>query len=513
MAKFFNSMRLKRRNVLKGLALGLGTFMLHSYGHSNHSTADTSELPNILMFVADDMTWAHTSFAGCSYVKTPNFDRVAREGAYFENAFASSAVCTPTRGSLLTGLPPWQLGEGIHLLSTLPLEFVTYPEALAQLGYFSGFTGKGWGPGRWWGASKWKFWKQREPVRGQNPAGPTFTGAKLTEVPSKGMNDDDLPANFRQFLQQKPAKSPFCFWFGTPEPHVPYEYQRGLRAGMKPELVEVPGFLPDLPETRSDLLDYGFEIEQLDLQLGSCLNALEEIGELDNTLIVVVSDNGMPFPVAKHNCYEAGVHVPMAIRWGNKIPPGQRVSDLIDSTDIAATIYAAAKAKPPTPLTGTNLLPSLMRPPSGKYIPDRDHIIMAKERDNVSRKGNVGYPVRAIRTERYLYIRNYEPDRMPGGDAPEYKDVDPMPLKSLLIERQNDRDIRPFFERAFGRRPEHELFDVKADPDCLHNLARDPRHTDRVAQLRTVMEARLRADGDYRVLGQGHLYDRMPTRV
>lgn len=138
-------MKLNRREFVKSLALSAGALVLPAGVWSG----PVGKRPSVLVFVADDMTWAHTSFAGCTFARTPNFDRLAREGMYFENAFSASPICTPTRGSLLTGLQPWQLGEGIQLLSTLPAQLVTYPNHLAQHGYFTGSTGKGWGPGRW----------------------------------------------------------------------------------------------------------------------------------------------------------------------------------------------------------------------------------------------------------------------------------------------------------------------------------------------------------------------------
>jgi uncharacterized sulfatase len=492
-----------RRAFLRRVALGAAALAAPRAATSEPppaSAASAAGRPNVLVFVADDLSWAHTGFAGGPFVRTPNFDRVAREGAYFENAFSSAPICTPTRGSLLTGLSPWQLEDGMQLLGTLPARFETYPAALEQAGYFAGFTGKGWGPGNW-----------RASGRTADPAGTPFYSEMLAEAPTTGMRKNDLPGNFRAFLEARPAGRPFCFWYGSFEPHVPYEAGSGIRAGLRPETVVVPPFLPDTPEVRSDLLDYALEIQYLDAQLGACLDALEKAGELDRTLIVVVGDNGLPFPAAKHTCYEYGVHVPLALRWGARIPAGRRVTEPVSTPDLTATIYAAAGVTPARPLAGADLVPGLVAPRGGRCLPDREFVVLAHERGNLCREGDVGYPIRAIRGARHLYIRNYAPDRWPCGDPDQYGDVDPIPTKQLLIDRRDDPAIRPFFERAMGKRPVEELYDVVDDPACLKNLAGDPARRALMDALREKMESRLKADGDWRVLGEGDRYERIPV--
>ncbi len=178
-----------------------------------------------------------------------------------------------------------RLEEGGNLHGFLPKSYPVYPDLLEEAGYVVGYTGKGWGPGRFEAGG-----------RTRNPAGPLFK-------------------SFDEFMERRAKGSPFCFWFGSTDPHRPYEPGTGAQSGMKPERVQVPGFLPDTAEVRNDLLDYYFEVQRFDRDLGRIIEALERAGELENTIVIVTSDNGMPFPRAKANVYDGGARVPLVIRW------------------------------------------------------------------------------------------------------------------------------------------------------------------------------------------------------
>ena len=189
----------------------------------------------------------------------------------------------------------------------------------------------------------------------------------------------------------------------------------------------VPPFLPDTPEVRSDILDYCVEIECFDTHLGRMLKALEDAGELDKTIVIVTGDNGMPFPRAKANCYEYGIHVPLAIRWGSRAPGGRSVDDVVGFVDLTATILDVAGVSPPaaTPIAGRSLLNILLSTKQGIVDPTRTAAWSARERHSSSRYNNWTYPQRALRTPQFLYICNFKPDRWPAGDprtlGPEFK--------------------------------------------------------------------------------------------
>lgn len=269
--------------------VGFGSLILAS----SCSTREAKEQrPNILFAISDDQTWAHTSFAGCEAIKTPAFDWVAQNGVYFENAYCSAPSCSASRAAILTGKNGFELEQGGDLYSRFPARFRTYTGYLEEEGYKVGYTGKGWGPGNW-----------KESGRKRNPAGYEYN--ELKDKPyeqfggARSISNIDYAANFKKFLDEKPKGTPFSFWYSAFEPHRPYQDGIGLRIGIDTSKIKVPGFLPDNKVVRSDIADYMAEIQWFDKHLQSMIDLLRERGELDNTIIVVTSDNGMPFPVQK----------------------------------------------------------------------------------------------------------------------------------------------------------------------------------------------------------------------
>ncbi|MDP6447706.1 MAG: sulfatase, partial [Pirellulaceae bacterium] len=346
-------------------------------------TAADDRSPNVLIAISDDQSWPHASAYGSKMVKTPNFDRVAREGVLFTNAFSPSPGCSPSRASFLTGLHTWQLEHAGTHASYFDQRFATFPDQLTRGGYYVGYTGKGWGPGNW-----------RKLGRQTNPAGPVFQPASQDD---KRMGR--YAGAFANFLRQRPADKPFCFWFGSSDPHRGYAKASGLQKGKRLADAEVPAFLPDTPEIRGDMLDYAFEVERFDDDLGKILKLLEQTGELDNTLVIVTSDNGIPIPRAKANCYEWGIHMPLAIRWG-QARAGRTVDDLVGFVDLTATIYDATGVDRPAgvKLVGRGIANLLTSSKSGIVDPRRDAVYSARERHSSSRYNSLSYPQRCIRT-------------------------------------------------------------------------------------------------------------------
>lgn len=458
--------------------------------------------PNILLAIADDQSFPYASAYGCACVHTPAFDRVARMGVLFRNAFAASPGCSPSRASLLTGHHHWTLKQAGTHASSFPKQFVVYPDLLEAAGYFVGYTGKGWGPGNW-----------RVSGRQRNPVGPAFSSKKC-RPPYRGISNTDYAANFADFLDKKPADRPFCFWYGGHEPHRSYEPGAGQRAGKKLDDAFVPPFLPDVDEVRSDILDYCVEIEWFDRHLGRMLDELQRRGLLEDTLIVVTADNGMPFPRAKANCYEYGIHVPLAIAWPRGFAGGRVSDDLVGFVDLAPTFLEAAGVPIPPQMHGRSLLPLLRSGRSGRIEPQRRFVLAGRERHSSSRWNNLSYPIRCLRTDRFLLIRNFRPNRWPaghpagyGGDLFGYYDIDASPTKSLLVQRRDDPEIRRFFHLAVEKRPEFELYDVIEDPGNLRNLAGDPRHAETFERLKRQLDTALKATGDPRVLDGGEVFE------
>lgn len=447
--------------------------------------------PNILFVIADDWSYGHAGAYGCKWIRTPAFDRVAREGVLFQNAFTSNPKCSPCRATILTGRNSWQLKEAVNHYSIFPSDFAVYPDLLEKAGYFVGMTGKGWGPGDY----KSTGWPH-------NPAGREFQGRTL-KPPTDGINTRDYAGCFGDFLAARPKDTPFCFWLGGHEPHRAYEPGSGLRAGKKLEDVELPKYYPDHKTVRSDLLDYALEVEWFDQHLGRAVQQLEAAGDLDNTCIVVTSDHGMPFPRVKGQIYESGYHLPLAIRWGSTIRGGRVIEDFINTRDFAPTFLEMAGVPVAGTMTGKSFLDVLKSGKSGVVDASRNVMLVGKERHDIGRPNDQGYPVRAIRTPEFVYVRNYEPDRWPAGN-PEtgYRNVDDGPTKELILSSFDD-----YYRLSFGKRAGEELYLVKQDPDCMNNLAKDPKYAETKRKLRERMEEMLRSEGDPRMLGNAAFFD------
>ncbi|MEM9186103.1 MAG: sulfatase [Planctomycetota bacterium] len=447
--------------------------------------------PNILICVADDWGWPHAGVYGDRVIETPTFDRLCREGVRFNHAFVSSPSCTPSRNAILTGQHFWRLGAGANLWSTLSVEIPVYPVILRKAGYHVGRWRKCWGPG--------------DPYPGgytkSNPCGNTYRG-------------------FDRFLKSRPAGAPFCFWLGSSDPHRPYETGSGREAGLDVEAIELPAFYPDSDVIRADIADYYWEVQRFDRECGQALKLLEEAGELDNTIVVMTSDHGMPFPRCKANLYDWGVRVPLAIRWGKQAAGGRTVDEFVSLTDLAPTFLEASGLAAPAEMTGRSFLGLLSPGRDRQSGPPRTQVVFGRERHTPAQASPSldAYPARAIRTERWLYINNLEPSRWPAGvpsnatfDGGSYTDCDDGPTKEYLVTRRDDPEVHESYELCFGLRPAEELYDVVVDPDQINNLAGDPAYEAARKDLAARLEAIREAAGDPRLVegpAGGSAFDR-----
>jgi len=456
--------------------------------------------PNILFIIADDISRNSYGAYGCSYIKTPAFDRIASEGILFTNAYTNNPKCAPSRAMLLTGRYSWQLKEACNHNPIMPEEWVFYPDILAANGYFTGFTGKGWGPGVFPGK--------------HNPAGPEYNNLKLTP-PYKSISNKDYVGNFKDFLEQNSANKPFCFWFGTHEAHRAFERDSHIQGGIDPKKVTVQKCFPDNDLVRRDLADYGVEVEYHDKQIQKALDLLKEKGLLDNTIIIATSDHGMAFPHIKGQIYNEAFHIPFAVRWGDKIKPGRVVDDYINFPDVAPTLLEAAGLKPHKQMTGKSFMDLLLSEKSGKLSKERSFALLCKERHDLGRTDgeqlSVGYPIRAIRNDKYLYLKNYKPNRWPVGDPEyDYMNCDDSPVKTYLLEQKPENRDYSYYLLSFGKRAEEELYDMVNDHDCVNNLAQVTAYAQIKAELSKQMTSELSKKGDPRILGDGDIFDYYP---
>lgn len=447
--------------------------------------------PNVLFIIADDASRHFGDAYGCKWVKTPNIDRLAKQGLVFDNAYTPTSKCAPSRASILTGRNPWQLEEAANHQSFFPAKFMAFSEALAKAGVQTSGGGKTWGPGE----AKTADGSQRDFGLGDG----------------SGKKDSNPGVQLTAFLKKRPLGTPFFYWFGSGYPHRPYKLDCGIAAGKNPEGIDrVPAYWPDNDVIRRDMLDYAMEVEAYDAQVGSLVAALEASGEAQNTLVIVTSDHGMPFPRVKGHTYDDAHHIPFVVSWPAGIAkPGRRVAEFISFIDLAPTFLELFGVDGATqgmsPITGRSFTDLLVNEAKG----ERSTVIVGRERNDVlARPGTpsgLGYPVRAIRSGNLFYVHNFAPDRWPCGN-PElgFKDTDASPSKTLAME-SGEKD--PFWQSAFGQRPAEQLFDLASDPDCVVNLTTNPAFAEKLAALRETLMSELKKQNDPRALGQGDVFD------
>ncbi len=503
--------------------------LLFSTSLSSASAQNPDRRPNILFAISDDQSFAHTSFAGCDYINTPAFDRIASEGVYFSNCIAGSPGCAPSRSSIVTGRYHWQNEQSGQHASSWLKKHVPFIDLLEANGYITGRTGKGVDP----------FYYARDENdslrRKTNAGGIEHSNIKY----KKGSPEDERPAdgisaanyyeNFKYFMEHVRDDQPFFFWYGAREPHRAYEQDSWKRQGKDLANVTVPGFFPDHEIVRGDLLDYAVEIEWFDLHLQRMLKYLEKTGELANTIVIVTSDNGMPFPRAKANGYEYGIHVPFAVRYPGEYEGGRIIDQPVGFADLAPTILevTGTSSEGMLPMSGKSIVNILSSDQEGIVDPEKKFVFAGRERHSSSRYKNWGYPQRMIRSKDYLLIWNMKPERWPAG-APQrlakgtenelrpmygidengvhhsnwaFTDIDAAPTKSFIIENHDDESIQPFFELAVAKRPEFEFYNVTSDPDCLENLSGDPNYSVIEQEMKQALMKELEKSGDPRVVG------------
>ena len=501
--------------------------------------------PNIVFAFADDWGRHASAYAKIDgpggmndVLRTPHFDRIAREGVLFRRAFVSSPSCTPCRSALLSGQHFWRTGRGAILRGAVwDGSNPSYPLLLKDAGYHIGESYKVWGPGTPPDAP------YASPKHSYEKAGGRINlfSQNVTAMVKKGQSIeaakqelyDEVKANFSAFLSDRKPDQPFCYWFGPTQVHRKWVKGSGKALwGIDPDSLKgkLPPFLPDVPEVREDLADYFGEIQSFDATLGVIMAKLEEMGELENTLIVVSGDHGAPgFPHGKCHLYDFGSSVPLAIRWGGA-KGGRVVDDLITLPDLAPTFLQLGGVKIPEVMTGRSLMNILKSPKSGQVERHRDAVYIGRERHVENARADfLPYPQRAIRTHDFLYIINFKPDRYPAGDP--YRldgdnpptveelteetratlpDEDAGPTKAWLVTHRNDPKWKGHYDLAYGKRPREELYDLKKDPHQVRNVANDAKYAKQRARMEKRLMEELKRTGDPRLIDDGKFFETPP---
>ncbi len=446
------------------------------------------ERPNILFILGDNWRWPTAGVLGDAAARTPAFDRIAKEGMLFTHTFNPAPSCSPCRSSILTGRAIHELGERANLWSGFPKDTPVITQLLRDSGYALGYNSKPWAPGNY-EASGWK----------ENPVGPKFK-------------------DFGSFLAQRKANQPFFYWLGNTDTAT-----RGgkldfvdvaKQAGIDPAKLTVPPEVPDCPEARGDLMNYYGGIIKLDEEASRAIAALEQAGELENTVIVYTGDNGWQMPRGLANCYDKGSRVPLAIRWGKHLGSGRQSDAFVNLGDLAPTFLEFAGITPPAVMTMRSLRPLLLGEPSPTA---RDAVFIERERHADVRHDHQSYPMRAVRTKDFLYIRNMRPDRWPAGDPDlrflhgrPYGDVDTCRTKDVLLAHLTDPTYARYISLVFGKRPAEELYDLRKDPDQVQNVATEATYGEPLKDLRSRIDHWMQQTGDPRVNPAYDAFDAFP---
>ncbi len=532
-----------KTNMKQPMREWTAVFLLLSLGSSLYAT--DPERPNIVFIFADD--WgrcasAYSKLDGTGtfndVVQTPNFDRVAAEGVLFRRAFVSAPSCTPCRSALLSGQHFWRTGRGAILQGAVwDNSIPSYPMLLQKSGYLIGETYKVWSPGTPadapYGAGKYAYEKGGNRFNQFSENATKMVANGKTIESAKQVLYSEIKTNFDAFLNNRNASQPFCYWFGPTNVHRKWIRGSGKALwNIEPDRLKgkLPPFFPDVPEVREDFADYLGEVQALDASIGIMLKKLEEIGELDSTLIVISGDHGPPgFPHGKCNLYDFGSSVSLAMRWGNR-SRGRVVDDLVSLTDLAPTFLELAGVEIPATMTGRSLVKQLTSDKSGQVDPTRTEVFIGRERHVENARADfMPYPQRSIRTREYSYIINFKPDRWPLGDpyrldsdkeptAEEITettrvtlpDEDAGPSKAWLVGNRNDPQWKPFFERAYAKRPREELYDLRTDPHQMTNVAGDSRYASVRQELERRLLDELTKTGDPRMIDDGRFFETPP---
>lgn len=400
--------------------------------------------PNFIVIVADDMAWNDAGVYGHPNIRTPNIDRLARDGMRFDRAFLTTSSCSPSRSSIMTGRYPHATGAGeLHL--PLPASQVVLTESLRERGYYTAAAGK---------------WHLGDPTR-----------AKFDLVVKGGASGCEEWVNV---LEGRPKDKPFFLWLAANDPHRDY-FENIIPEPHTVEDVVVPPFLPDIPETRKDLRLYYDEISRLDSYVGKVLTELERQGVAENTCVIFMSDNGRPFPRSKTTLYDSGIRTPFIVRFPAVVERGSISESLVSAVDIAPTILELAGAEPVATHQGDSFA-ALLSDPAREY---REYAFAERNWHDYA------FRERSVRSKRYLYIRNEynELTSTPPRDA-----VRSITYQAMVRLHEQGR-LAPEHSSTFtAPRPREELYDTLSDPYSFRNLAQDLEHEDVLRELRGALD-------------------------
>lgn len=409
--------------------------------------------PNIVIVVGDDHTIHDAGCYGNKVVRTPNMDRLAREGMLFRRAFTGTAMCTPSRSMMYTGLYPHRNGAHPNH-SAVRAGTRSIAHYMQALDYRVALAGK-------------VHVKPRQ------------------SFPFEYLKGD--PQTVGGFVGSS-ERSPFCLIIATHRSHAPWPEETSY----DPAVITPPSYLVDTPETRRAMAHYYADVEGLDTEIGEYFSVLEDHGLADDALFIYTGDHGAVFPRVKWNLYEAALNVPLIARWPGRIEPGAVSDAMIHFVDVTPTCIDAAGGEPAGGLDGRSFLPVLL----GETARHHEAVFGSSTRDG---EMNV-YPMRSVRTTTHKYIRNLAPAREFTSHITYNRTANPPSAhhhfwESWIEKAKTDQRARRVVERD-RHRPAEELYELPGDPWEEHNLARDPAHAELLSSMRGRLDDWMKQQGD-----------------
>ena len=430
-----------------------------------------AEKPNVIFFIADDVSWNDYGCYGSQTARTPNIDALAAHGRRFDNAYLTASSCSPSRCSMITGRFPHNNGGASELHRPLSWHLVKFPSLLRTAGYYTALSGKDHMP-------------QDDPPKGNTAPEKTW------DHKDSGKNKDNSGghANWVKLTRDRPKGKPFFFWFAAYDAHRGWDADRqwhdAFGSKHKKNTVTVPPFLVDDDATRDDLASYHNEVTRFDYFIGLTIAELKDQDVLDNTLIFVLADNGRPFPRAKTRLHDSGMKTSLVAHWPTGIKSaGQPTRSLTSVIDLAPTVLAAAGVPAPKTMQGVSLLPLFDNP----EVTVRRYAFSEHNWHDYEAYG------RSIRDNRFLYLINRRPHLPWQGPADSVRSASHSSLRTkkeqgTLTTAQQDVFLAP--------RPAAEFYDVRNDPEQLHNLAGSAQYTEVEKKLAAILKQWKQETGD-----------------
>jgi len=439
---------IKRRDTLKLLGAGIAT--------RPALTAAAPPKPNFIVYMSDDHGLLFSEPYGATAVQTPHLARLAAEGSTFTHAFNTSPSCGPSRSSMLTGL--WPARHGAEPNHKRPKqEVLGLPAVLKALGYQMACFGK----------VAHNDWAK-------------FYNFDVVDGPNVGATNTDA---VEQFLANRDKTKPLCLFFGSHYPHVPWVKNKDYDAAK----VKLPETLVDTPETRRQCTDYYTSVAHTDALAGK-FRALVTKHVPGDSLFIYTTDHGAQFPFAKWNLYDAGIRLPFFAVWPGKLKPGSTQDAMICLPDLLPTFIELAGGQVPAGLDGKSFAGLLL----GKTKRHRDRVFNTHSGDG---DFNV-YPIRSLRTRQWKFIRNLHPEfQHQTHDTRNRRGNGVLYWNSWVEEAKTNPGAAAVVKRSVER-PAEELYDLKADPHEMRNLAADPRQASRMASMRAELKAWMKQQGD-----------------